>query len=207
MTSGRGHGAATPNIVNVGYDATNCYVLNAARASLLVDAGWPSTLPDLRYAMKRTDVDLGDIRYLLCTHYHPDHAGLAQELKALGVTLVVLENQYQGIEALRTYMKPEHHYHPITRQGNLDLESIASRAFLLGLGIQGEILLTPGHSDDSVSLVLDGGLAFTGDLPPPGFTVDPDHPVRKSWGLLRAHNVHTAYPGHGPARHLDPRLD
>lgn len=33
--------------------------------------------------------------------------------------------------------------------------------------VYGEILWTPGHSDDSVSLVLDSGIAFTGDLQPP----------------------------------------
>jgi hypothetical protein len=34
-------------------------------------------------------------------------------------------------------------------------------------GVSGEIIYTPGHSDDSVTLILDEGMAFTGDLPYP----------------------------------------
>lgn len=38
-----------------------------------------------------------------------------------------------------------------------------SRAFLAGIGIDGEIISTPSHSPDSVSLVLDDGDCFVGD--------------------------------------------
>ena len=187
-----------PNIVNVGYDAANYYVIDSGTARLLVDVGWPGTLPRLQAAMKRMGVPLQGITHLLATHYHPDHAGAAQELKALGVRLIVLENQEQGIVALRQWMKPQHHYVDITLGDNLHLRSVDSRAFLQRLGIAGEILLTPGHSDDSVTLILDSGEAFTGDLPPPGLFGDPQHPAEQSWTRILAHPVHTVYPGHGP---------
>jgi glyoxylase-like metal-dependent hydrolase (beta-lactamase superfamily II) len=32
--------------------------------------------------LRRKDISLADITYLLITHYHPDHAGLAQAAKA-----------------------------------------------------------------------------------------------------------------------------
>ena len=35
------------NIVNVGYASTNYYVLGASTNRLLVDVGWPGTLPRL----------------------------------------------------------------------------------------------------------------------------------------------------------------
>ena len=41
-----------------------------------------------------------------------------------------------------------------------------SRAFLLDLGIGGEILHTPSHSADSISLLLDDGCCIVGDLEP-----------------------------------------
>ena len=41
-----------------------------------------------------------------------------------------------------------------------------SREFLLGIGIGGEIISTPSHSPDSVSLILDDGDCFVGDLQP-----------------------------------------
>ena len=42
--------------------------------------------------MRKGTIPLQDIGYLLVTHYHPDHAGLAQELKARQV-LAGLESQ------------------------------------------------------------------------------------------------------------------
>jgi glyoxylase-like metal-dependent hydrolase (beta-lactamase superfamily II) len=79
------------------------------------------------------------------------------------------------------------------------LSTAESRAFLAGIGIEGEILSTPGHSDDSVTLVLDEGLAFTGDLTSPLFVPDdPSDLAYQSWESIRAKGVHTVYPGHGP---------
>ncbi len=42
----------------------------------------------------------------------------------------------------------------------------------LDSGVRGEILKTPGHSDDSVSLVLDSGMVFVGDLHRPNFVMN-----------------------------------
>ena len=61
-------------------------------------------------------------------------------------------------------MKPSQPYVPVTLHDNLDVSIGESRAFLHTLGIGGEIISTPGHSDDSVTLVLDTGDAFTGDF-------------------------------------------
>lgn len=190
------------NIVNVGYDAANYYVVESATAKLLVDLGWPGTLPRLQAALRRMGVPLNGITHLLATHYHPDHAGAAQELKQLGVRLIVLENQMAGIEALGRWMRPQHHYVDIITFDNVDVRSTESRAFLRGLGLDGEILITPGHSDDSVTLVLDSGVAFSGDLAPPGMFGDAQHPAERSWELIRACHVHTVYPGHGPSWRL-----
>src|SRR5690242_10537970 len=98
------------HIINVGYDSTNYYVLVSSSTKLLIDVGFPGTLPKLRHTLKRTGMDLADIHYLLATHYHPDHAGLAQEVKQQGVKLIVLENQRTAIPALKQHMKPSQHY-------------------------------------------------------------------------------------------------
>lgn len=191
------------NIVNVGYDSTNYFVLGQGGTRLLVDVGWPGTLPKLLANLKRKDIALSDIRYLLVTHYHPDHAGLAQEVKAHGIKLIVLESQVQAIPILKTHMKPANHYVDIRLDDNLDLTFDASRKFLRGLGLDGEILSTPGHSDDSVTLILDEGAAFTGDLTAPGLgTAEAGAQIEASWARLRSHHAKTIYPGHGPIRPL-----
>ncbi len=191
------------NIVNVGYDSTNYYVLGQGDTRLLVDVGWPGTLPKLLANLKRKDIALSDIRYLLVTHYHPDHAGLAQEVKVQGVKLIVLESQTQAIPILKTHMKPVNRYVDIRLDDNLNLTCEASRKFLKTLHLEGEIISTPGHSDDSITLILDEGFAFTGDLPGPQYATNEARPqVELSWAKIRARRATTIYPGHGPIRPL-----
>jgi ribonuclease/clavin/mitogillin len=196
------------HIVNIGYRSTNYYVLADTAPRLLVDAGWPGTLATMQSTARRMGIRLEDVPYQLVTHYHPDHAGLAEELKRLGVRLIVLDTQVAAIPLLRTHVKLQDHYTEIQPTGNIVLNVAASRAFLAGIGIPGVILPTPGHSDDSVTLVLDSGEAFTGDLTP--LIMAPDDPanlVRQSWGAIWAAGGRRIHPGHGPVGHLkdDPR--
>ncbi len=189
------------NIVNVGYDSTNYYVLGQSNARLLIDVGWPGTLPKLLANLKRKDILLQDIRYLLITHYHPDHAGLAQEVKDQGVRLIVLDSQLPAIPRLKMHMKPVNPYVEIRLDDNLSLTLADGREFLRGIGIEGEIISTPGHSDDSITLILDEGIAFTGDLLGPMYVADEARPQAElSWAEIRSHHVKTIYPGHGPIR-------
>jgi ribonuclease/clavin/mitogillin len=184
------------NIVNVGYDSTNYYLIQAARASLLVDVGFPGTMPKLRHALKRAGSALSAIGYLLVTHYHVDHAGLAEELKGEGVKLIVLEHQLPAIPLLKRQMKPAYGYREIALDDAVIVAVDKSRSFLRGIGVEGEIIATPGHSDDSVSLVLDTGMAFTGDLPPPNLD-ETNQDLQRSWAALQARSVRVVYPGHG----------
>lgn len=189
------------NIVNVGYDSTNYYVLGQNKNRLLIDVGWSQTLPKLTASLKRKGIALQDIGYFLATHYHPDHAGLAQELKNQGIRLIVLEEQRDSIPLLKSVMKSRDHYIDIRLDDNIDLTTQASRAFLKTIGIAGAIISTPGHSPDSVTLILDEGAAFTGDLPIPRMA-DGGTPVTQSWQAIREHGVKMIYPGHGPVRPL-----
>jgi glyoxylase-like metal-dependent hydrolase (beta-lactamase superfamily II) len=138
------------------------------------------------------------VTHLLCTHYHPDHAGLAEELKRLGVRLLVFETQSDAIVAMCEYLRAKAQSVPVSGRGMVEVGLDGSRMLLAGLGIRGEIVSTPGHTDDSVSLVLDGGLAFTGDLPPP-MIGEAGSVIRQSWSKLRARGVQRVLPGHGPS--------
>ncbi len=191
------------NIVDVGYRSTHYYVLADSRPRLLVDAGWPGTLGAFRRECERKGIRVEEIPYQLVTHFHMDHAGLAQDLKRLGVRLVVLDVQLPGVPLLSEQVKPDDHFTEITPEGNIVLTEPSSRAFLAGIGVQGEIIHTPGHSEDSITLILDVGLAFTGDLTRP-FLVpdDPANPAFQSWERIRARGVTTIYPAHGPAWYL-----
>lgn len=189
------------NIVNVGYDSTNYYVLADRAPRLMVDTGWPGTLPKLTHACRRAGIELADIPFLLVTHYHPDHAGLVPELQRT-IKLIVVDLQRPFVPALGRYMKPQHQFKPIELAGAVVIDVAGSRAYLEQLGVGGALLHTPGHSDDSVTLLLDDGAAFTGDLTPPVMIDDPGSAAQRSWDALRAAGATTIYPGHGPQQPL-----
>jgi ribonuclease/clavin/mitogillin len=200
------HARAT--IVNVGYRSTNYWVVSAGTSRLLVDLGYPGTMGTMRANLDRMGVPLREIRYALATHYHIDHAGLAQELKQSGVPLLVLENQVEAIPLMKAFTKPRDRYVDITLHDNATISFAESRAVLERIGITGAIVHTPGHSDDSVSLVLDDGLAFTGDLTPPALIGEDDAGVTAaSWRLLRELGATRIYPGHGPIGREPGRRD
>ncbi len=194
---------STPvKIVNVGYRSTNYWVVSAGASRLLVDIGWPGTLGMMKTNLKKMDIPLSEIRYALATHYHMDHAGLAEELKREGVTLLVLDIQVSAIPVMKTWMKPTDHYVEITEKGNSIISVEQSRQWLNRIGIGGEILHTPGHSADSVSLLLDDGSVFTGDLTPEAYAFD-NPAALAAWKLLREHGAVQVYPAHGPIRAID----
>lgn len=190
-------------IVNVGYRSTNYWVISAGTSRLLVDLGWPGSMGRMRASLERKDVPIEEIRYGLATHYHIDHAGLGQELKQAGVPLIVLDVQEPAIPLMKKHIKPQDQYMEITMHNNVTISFIESRPLLEQIGIPGEILHTPGHSDDSISLLLDDGSAFTGDLTPAAFIGMEDAAViSASWRLLRERGATRIYPGHGPVRQM-----
>jgi glyoxylase-like metal-dependent hydrolase (beta-lactamase superfamily II) len=192
-------------IVNVGYRSTNYWVISAARSRVLIDLGWPGTMGTLRASLNRADIPLGEIQYALATHYHIDHAGLAQDLKNAGVPLLMVDVQMPFVQLMKRHIKPQDHFTEILMDGNVIISTPESRQLLHRVGIAGEILHTPGHSDDSVSLLLDDGRVFTGDLTDPRL-VGAENPdvVSASWRLLMERGATEVYAGHGPIRPLPP---
>lgn len=186
------------NIVNVGYDSTNYYLLEIKDAKLLIDCGWPGTLPKFIAELKRKGISIKEIKYLLVTHFHPDHAGITQDLKKLGIKLILLESQVSFIPSFGDFFKGKNlPYIEITQSDNLILKFEDGRKFLAGIGLNGEIISTPGHSDDSITLILDEGFAFTGDLPPRFMISEEDHTTRRSWDRIYQHKITRIFPAHG----------
>jgi endoribonuclease LACTB2 len=126
-----------------------------------------------------------------------DHGAIAQEMKDKRAKLIVLENQKTHLNDQKRFIKPPAEYHEIKADGNLELNFNDSRSFLKTLAIDDEIIPTVGHSPDHITLVLDGGIAFTGDLPPINAS-PPDSDQFKDWQRLHALGVKRLYPAHGP---------
>ncbi len=194
-------------IVNVGYRSTNYWVISAGTSRLLLDLGWPGTMGQMQANLKRKGIPLNEICYALATHYHIDHAGLAQDLKQAGVSLLVVDLQLSAVPLMKKHIKPQDHYLEITLHDNITISMAESRPLLEQIGIPGQILHTPGHSDDSISLLLDDGSAFTGDLTHSSFIGREDPTVvNASWQFLRHSGATRVYPGHGPVRSMGAYL-
>ena len=85
---------------------------------------------------------------------------------ALGVKLAVIDTQVDYVHYSDVIYErmPQLSVKPIDESSARVVSVADSRAFLAELGIDGEIISTPSHSADSVTVILDDGTAITGDL-------------------------------------------
>ena len=171
------------------YGSTNTFFLRGKEGGLLVDTGYAGTLRAFFGALKGAGIRLREIRYVLATHYHPDHAGLIGELTALGPRLVLMESQ-KGHTAFaeKIFQRDGLPFVPIDEAAAVALSFGESRAFLAEMGIDGEIVPTPSHSPDSVSVLLDGGEALVGDLEPIEYLAGygDNAPLSRDWERILA---------------------
>jgi glyoxylase-like metal-dependent hydrolase (beta-lactamase superfamily II) len=72
--------------------ATLCYLIRQRQGWLLIDSGLKhrSCLDSLRQQLAALNVSPRDIKWLLITHFHPDHFGLASEIKAMSDAQIIL---------------------------------------------------------------------------------------------------------------------
>lgn len=186
------------NILTITYKSTNYFLVDCKGGKLMVDCGWPDTYNQFAAEFKRKGASPQDVKYVLVTHFHPDHAGLVQEFKNLGAKFILMESQINFMASFADFFKAKKiPYTEITSQNNILLKFTESRAFLTGIGLSGEILSTPGHSDDSVALILDEGYAFVGDMHPTYMLPEADAVSRASWERVYQHKITRIFTAHG----------
>jgi glyoxylase-like metal-dependent hydrolase (beta-lactamase superfamily II) len=192
-------------VISLTYHSTNIYLIQCSIGYIMFDAGWPDTFPELLHLLKQKDIHTDKIKYLIISHFHPDHGGLAQDIKDCGAKLVLHKCQVPFMDEFKKYFKPQHNFKNIGTVNNIIVTSEDSRVFLKGTGIEGEIIQTPGHSDDSISLIIDDCCAFTGDLSNITASSDDDSEISKSWMKIRSCSVKSIYPGHGNSFEIESR--
>ena len=186
-------------IFNTGNKSVNLYLLDTGTHRLLIDSGFPNQLHELGRAMRQTGYTVKEIDWLIVTHFHIDHAGAIQQLKNQGVSFLLFDIQAAHVSPMEKMAAGKWQYTPLQMEDHLILPVSASRQFLQSLAIAGEVIETPGHSADSISLVLDSGETFTGDLLAAPLVTDELLPEKKSWATLKHKGARLIYPGHGSA--------
>ena len=186
------------------YGNTNCYYVEGKNGSILVDTDWAGTLQACYKKIK--ELDITKIDYLLITHYHPDHMGIAQEIiDNMNAKLLVIDIQKDYLHCSDKIFEKDKKskFTPINTEP-LIISCEESRKFLSDLGIDGEIIYTPGHSDDSISLILDDGIAIVGDLYDlNSASAFNDDKINNSWKSILSHNISKICYGHHDEQMLD----
>jgi len=155
-------------LTKIRYGNTNTVLLQGNRGSILIDTDYAGTMPAFYKAIKELGIKVSDITYVLATHYHPDHMGLISELMSQGVKLIIMESQTEHVHYSDGIFarEPDLEVKPIDESQAQVVLFEDSRKFLGELGIAGEIISTPSHSADSISVLLDDGTCIVGDLEP-----------------------------------------
>ena len=94
--------------------------------------------------------------------------GIAQELAELGIKIVVFEEQKEYIHwSDNIFAERKNTAFKSIDEDNVQVIScLDSRNFWKVLVFLEKFFYTPGHSEDSISVILDNGIAIVGDLPP-----------------------------------------
>ncbi len=194
-----------PTVKLLKYGNTNSYFVSGTGKGILIDTDMAGTLPAFWGEIKYNNIKNEDIGFLLITHFHPDHMGIAGELSMrLGVKPLIVDVQRDHIhDSDKIFRRCGANFVPIDENNAVYVSCAESRDFLNGLGISGEIIHTPGHSPDSVSLILDSGDAFVGDMPPldviGGFG---DDALKASRRLILSYHPKIVHYGHANDQYL-----
>jgi len=205
----------------------NCYIIQGERI-IMIDGGMPRQAKHFQKALKRLSVKPRDIHLIVLTHGHWDHIGSAKEIKEItGAPIALHRQEKDWLEKSLKPLPPS-----VTTWGHIFAKIMALFMPLVHIpatdvnivlgdedfslteyGVPGKIIYTPGHTMGSVSVLLETGDAFVGDLAMNGFPLrlSPGLPifaedmskVRESWKLLLDKGAKTIYPGHGKPFSVD----
>lgn len=158
----------------MGFSGTvGVYVLSGIDGFALIETGPGSTLETVKQAIASLGLELKNLKAILVTHIHLDHAGAAGQLaQETGATLYVHERGAPHLvdpskllaSAERIYgelMQPL--WGTMTAAPKEKVVALAGGERLKIVGHDLEVIDTPGHASHHVSFLLNGETMFTGD--------------------------------------------
>lgn len=213
---------------------THCFLIKG-KHYLLVDTGPPGSDSKWTRFLQENNIPASEIKWIFLTHGHWDHAGSLYAVKKMtGARAMIHSSEKDWIEKglvkVPSGLVPTGDVMHFLMKAINPLVSMPEATIDIPLGyisfplndyeIPGKIIHTPGHTIGSMSLLLDSGEAFVGDLAMNGFPQikkngipvvgDDLEEVKKSWKILLDHNVKMIYPAHGKpfsSQILDKLLD
>ncbi len=193
-------------MIRLKYGNTNTFFIHGDNAGLLFDTDYAGTLSAFYKAIKQNGIAVKDMGYVLASHYHPDHMGLISDLMKQGVKLLVVDVQKGFLhDSDRIFARDGIFYSPIDEWSATVISCAESRDFLSRMGIHGRIVHTPSHSEDSISLVLDDGNCFVGDLEPLEYleAYQENPSLKRDWDQILSLSPKRIFYAHMPEKQLD----
>lgn len=194
--------------------------LMMGRKPILIDSGSPGDLPTLKRKIQKAGVSLAEIELLVLTHAHFDHAGNAAAIRQLsGCKVVAQEAEKVFLEnGKNAVIAP---YNLMARLMNpfMNIPFASTKVDMLikdpldltPYGVEAQVILTPGHTPGSLSILTSEGEAVVGDLIGGGYLLGllfPQKPryhywienmdqIQDSLRKLFTNKITTIYVGHG----------
>ncbi len=205
--------------ITLGFD--HCYAIQD-KGVVMIDGGAPRQAKGFMKAIEKALIKPQDIQLIVITHGHWDHIASASDIKEItGAKIAMHQQDKDSLEKSLAMMPPGATawgrimskmmglLMPLVHVPAADVDIVLGDEGLLlaEYGISGQVIHTPGHSPGSVSVLLETGDAFVGDLAMnkfplrlgPGLPIFADDlgQVKESWKLLLDQGAKTVYPAHG----------
>jgi glyoxylase-like metal-dependent hydrolase (beta-lactamase superfamily II) len=203
----------------VRFNNVHGYLVTQDNNALLVDTGYDGMQDRVVHAMEKAGLSEHHLKLIILTHTHFDHAGGACELKKMtGAPIAVHRLEAEFLQRGRTPIPPgtrwkgkiiswvgRTFYRKIEKYPSVRPDILVEDELLLTpYGINGKICHTPGHTQGSLSVVLDNGTAIVGDVMMgislkehfPPFAMDKRGVIR-SWERLLETSSRIFLPAHG----------
>ena len=170
----------TPRLWLLEMGMVNAYLVKTEEGLVLVDAGWPNKADAIFEAVQQTGNNPADIRHLILTHAHIDHAGSAAEIKRRTGAKVYVhaadldltakgEAEHPGTTVTPGII-PKLIYLIFIKPGGTTYESFTvdqtiKDGDILSFANNMEVIHTPGHCAGHVALFMrQEGVLIAGDI-------------------------------------------
>ena len=214
-------------IRNAGNRIMNTWLYPIENGWVMIDTGYENSYASVLKKLRKLLIQPEEVQYIFLTHAHDDHAGFLEEWMTKHPQTQVIAHK-KAIDGLRKGQNgfdggcstlgaflfcqlmallgnSDHRYPRITEEHLTQIITLNEDNFIqMERALRGKILLTPGHTTDSISLLVNGNL-FCGDAAMNGIPsshritiwVEDKVAFEKSWDDMLASGAKKIYPAHG----------